>query len=110
MMLLRASAAVPDYGRFKAAFEWLLSGLEHPEGFLRLEIFRAADEPDRVMFMEWWESREAFEAAFVRYDMERRAEFLARAGIDPTTFTRELWLASDIPPVGAADQLDGHAV
>lgn len=109
MMLLQASAGVPDYGRFKAAVEWLLTDLEHPEGFLRLQILRAADEPNRVLFTEWWESREAFEAAFAHYDMERRAEFLARAGIDPTTFTRQIWVDSDIPPVGMADVLDGHA-
>jgi quinol monooxygenase YgiN len=109
-MLLQASADVPDYGRFKAAFEWLLDGLEHPPGFVRLQILRAADEPNRVLFTEWWESREAFEAAFVRYDMDQRAEFLARAGIDPTTFTRQLWVESDIPPVGAADIVDGRAV
>jgi quinol monooxygenase YgiN len=99
MMLLQATTEVPDYERFKAAVEWLVAGLDHPKGFLRLEVLRSADDPNRVMFSEWWESREAFETAFAQYDMEQRAEFLARAGIDPATLSRQLWVKSDIPAV-----------
>jgi quinol monooxygenase YgiN len=101
MMLLQAAMDVPDYERFKAAVEWLVAGLEHPKGFLRLEVLRSADEPNRVMFSEWWESREAFETAFAQYDQEQRAEFLARAGFDPATLSPQLWVKSDIPVVGA---------
>jgi quinol monooxygenase YgiN len=100
MMLLQATAEVPDYDRFKDAVEWLTTDLDHPEGFLGLRVLRGVAEPNRVMFSEWWESPEAFETAFARYDMERRAEFLTRAGIDPASFTRALWVESDIPAIG----------
>jgi quinol monooxygenase YgiN len=102
--MLQASAEVPDYARFKAALEWLLSQIEHPAGFVSLEVFQAADNPNRVTFFERWESMEAFQAAVAEYDMEQRAEFLSRAGIDPETFPRELWRESDIPLVRAGEE------
>lgn len=100
-MIVQASAEVPDYARFKAALEWLLSQINHAEGFVSLEVFQAADNPNRVTFFERWESVEAFQAAVAEYDMDQRAEFLSRAGIDPETFPRDLWLESDIPVVTA---------
>jgi quinol monooxygenase YgiN len=102
--MLQASAEVPDYARFKAALEWLLAQIEHPAGFVSLEVFQAADNPNRVTFFERWESMEAFQTAVAQYDMEQRAEFLSRAGIDPETFPRELWLESDIPLVRAGEE------
>jgi quinol monooxygenase YgiN len=102
-MMLQASAEVPDYARFKAALEWLLANIEHPEGFVSLEVFQAADDPNRVTFFERWESPAAFQAAVAEYDMDQRGEFLQRAGIDPETFPRELWIESDIPVVRAGE-------
>jgi quinol monooxygenase YgiN len=99
--MLQASAEVPDYARFKTALEWLLSQIEHPEGFVSLEVFQAADNPNRVTFFERWQSMEAFQAAVAQYDTDQRSEFLSRAGIDPETFPRELWLESDMPVVTA---------
>jgi quinol monooxygenase YgiN len=104
--MLQASAEVPDYARFKAALEWLLSDFEHPPGFISLEVFQAADDPNRVTFFERWESLAAFQTAVAAYDMDQRAEFLSRAGIDPETFPREIWLESDIP-VATGDHATG---
>ncbi len=100
-MLLQATAEVPDYAAFKAAIEWLFAQVEHSDGFISLQIYRGADNPNRIMFIEHWESREHFERAIVTYDQEQRSEFLSRAGIDASTFPRELWLESDIAPLRA---------
>lgn len=100
-MLLQATAEVPDYAKFKAAVEWLVADLDHPEGFISMQVLQAADNPNRVMFLEHWVSRDHFERAIVSYDQQQRQEFLTRAGIDPTTFPRELWLESDIPALRA---------
>ncbi len=100
-MLLQATARVPDYERFKAAFEWLIGDVEHPDGFLSIQVMQAHDDPDHVTMLERWESVDAFERAYATYDMEQRAEFLSRAGIDPETFGRTLWVDSDIASVHA---------
>ena len=98
-MLLQASAEVPSYENFRDALLWLTGSVGHPEGFASLEIFQSHVNPNRVTFIERWESVEAFEKAFAKYDMEQRAEFLQRAGIDPEKFERELWVESDVPTV-----------
>lgn len=96
-MLLQASAEVPSYEAFRDAIIWLSGQVAHPEGFVSLEVFQSAGDPNRVTFIERWESKEAFEKAFAQYDMEQRAEFLQRAGIDPEKLTRDLWVESDVP-------------
>lgn len=98
-MLLQATAEVPSYEAFRDALLWLNNQVDHPEGFVSLEIFQAHGNPNRVTFIERWESVEAFEKAFAKYDMEQRAEFLQRAGIDAEKFGRDLWIESDAPPL-----------
>ncbi|HVV36586.1 MAG TPA: antibiotic biosynthesis monooxygenase [Acidimicrobiales bacterium] len=100
-MLLQASAEVPSYEAFRDAMIWLNGQVAHPEGFVSLEVFQAHGNPNRVTFVERWESVEAFEQAFAKYDMEQRAEFLQRAGIDPEKLSRDLWIESDVPTVFA---------
>lgn len=96
IVLLQASAEVPNYKDFKAAWEWLAGDVEEPDGFISMHIMQAHDNPNHVTMMERWASVEAFEAAYATYDMEQRAEFLSRAGINPETFDRTLWVDSDI--------------
>ena len=100
-MMLQATAEVPDVDAFKDALAWLIEQVGHPEGFISLQIFAAFDNPNRVTFIEHWRDVESFQKAYAGYDMEQRAEFLSRAGIDAETFGRDLWVETDIPIVTA---------
>lgn len=95
-MLLQATAEVPDFERFCDAVRWLSGAVGHPDGFVSLEIMQAADSPNRVTFLERWDSVEAFQQAYAKYDMDQRAEFLSRAGIDADRFKPELWLETGV--------------
>jgi quinol monooxygenase YgiN len=102
-MLLQATAEVPDFDQFCDAVRWLSGTVGHPDGFISLEIMRAIDAPNRVTFLERWDSVEAFQAAYAKYDMEQRAEFLSRAGIDAERFTPTLWAETELVVLTDAD-------
>lgn len=97
-VVLQASARVPDWERLREAVEWLHEEIQpYPEGFISFAVMREAEDPERMTILEEWESPEAFQRAFERYDQTHRATFLDKAGIDAEQFERAMWLTSDIP-------------
>ena len=100
--LLQATCTLPDVDVMRDALDWLHEVVGETEGLIGLRVFSSKEDPTRVTMLEEWESEEAFQASFTKYDHEQRAEFLARLGLTADSFDRAFWLSTGIEILPAA--------
>jgi quinol monooxygenase YgiN len=74
-----------DWEKFKAAIDWANS--RSPKGHIGTRVYRAEDDPSRVLIVDEWESHDDFHA----YAEATGEEFNRRAGTEDLEWRDQSW-------------------
>ena len=87
-VLITMQVGPVDWEKFRSAVQWA-DGKRAP-GYISRKVYRAEDDPARVLLIEEWESHEAFHKS----SDEMGDEFNRRAGTEGLEWVDHSWVSA----------------
>lgn len=91
-VLVQMIVKVPDYDKFKAAHDWMLS-TGKPEGSHSFRVLRREGDENNLTLLQEWDSHDRW----MEVADEIGEEFNRRAGTAGVEWETYIWHRSDIP-------------
>lgn len=91
-VLVQMIVKVPDYEKFKAAYEWMMSRAK-PAGSYSYRLMRQVGDENNLTLLQEWDSHDRW----MEVADEIGEEFNRRAGTEGLDWQTYIWHGSDVP-------------